>query len=427
MLVSEQGLFRQETRQSRNRAWLGEIVMISPPSRWLWGAFAGLIALCFVLFLLFGQYTRRERVVGQVVPSSGLLNVAAVSTGAVARLYVRDGQVVRRGDPLLEVSSERNSTDLGDVHALIGKKLADKRGRLEADFRTQQVAARQQTQALQEKIELLYGQLQQAELQIVIQRQQVESGQNLLDRIQPLEKDRYISIFEIERQQSAVRDAHLQYNGLVRLRLDLRQQLADAKEQLSKLPLDAAVQHNQIAREISDVAESLAQNEMERAVLFRAQADGVVSTVLIKTGQMVSAGQPMLSLLPADATLQAQILVPGRAIGFISPGTPVMLRYAAFPYQKFGQQRGRVMEISRSALSPAEVTTLTGQVPPENEGPLYRVQVALDRQYVLVFGKQEPIKPGAAFEADVLIERRRLVEWLFEPLYGIRERLKEAG
>ena len=116
------------------------------------------------------------------------------------------------------------------------------------------------------------------------------------------------------------------------------------------------------------------------------------------------------------------MLLPSRAIGFIEPGSRVVLRYQAFPYEKFGQQYGRVDDVSRSALSPADVASLVGQQARE---PLYRVQVALDRQTVPAYGKAEPLKPGMALEADILMERRRLIEWMFEPLYGIGHRLAD--
>lgn len=169
------------------------------------------------------------------------------------------------------------------------------------------------------------------------------------------------------------------------------------------------------------MAQSMAQNEMQRTIVMRAPRDGVVSTVLLKQGQMVSAGQPLLSILPSGSSLQAQLLVPSRAIGFIEPGNEVILRYRAFPYQKFGQQYGRVEDISRSALSPADITALIGQKSPE---PLYRVLVRLDTQDVLAYGRPEPVKPGMTLDADILMERRSLLEWVFEPLYAMAHHLK---
>ena len=141
---------------------------------------------------------------------------------------------------------------------------------------------------------------------------------------------------------------------------------------------------------------------------------------MAKTGQMVSAGQTLFSVLPDEGHLQARIMVSSRAIGFIKPGQKVVLRYQAFPFQKFGQQYGKVVEVSRVALSPQEVATLTGNNNVREQH--YRVVVALDKQDINVYGHQEKLRPGSALEADFLIDTRHLYEWVLEPLYALGQR-----
>jgi len=166
--------------------------------------------------------------------------------------------------------------------------------------------------------------------------------------------------------------------------------------------------------------QTLAQNEADRATVLRAPENGVVSSVLIKPGQVVAAGQSLLAVMPQGSPLQAQLLVPSSAIGFVHVGTDVVLHYQAFPYEKFGVQHGSVVSISRSALTPSEVTTLLGQQPPPEA--LYRVQVQLAVEHIEAYGKLEPLKPGMALDADMLLDKRRMIEWIFEPLYGMAHR-----
>ncbi|WP_174236080.1 HlyD family efflux transporter periplasmic adaptor subunit [Rhodanobacter sp. L36] len=417
-------LFRQEVVDARRGDWLGSIVVVAPLSRWLSTALALALSTAILLFLIFGEYTRRESVAGQLVPSAGLLTVTASNAGTVTQLQVRDGQTVRRGDPLVEISSEQNSASLGDTHALVSRQLDDQRLRLLADLQTQQQISAQQGAALREKVTSLQAQTAQIDQQIAIQQTQVASAKDLLRRIQPLAAKGYVSAFQIQQQQTAWLDAQAQYKTLMRQQLDLHQQTDAATQQLAQLPLDASTQGNDTERKLADISQSQAQNEMQRAVVLRAPRDGVISSLLLKPGQMVTAGQSLLSLLPAGSVLQAQLLVPSRAVGFIEPGSRVVLRYQAFPYQKFGQHFGRVAEVSRSALTSAEVTVLTGSSPDQNQGPLYRVQVTLDSQAILAYGKAEGLRPGMALDADVLMERRRLIEWVFEPLYGLAHHLR---
>jgi membrane fusion protein len=136
-------LFRQEVVDARRGEWLGSIIIAAPLSRWLLTSLALSLAAALLLFLFFGHYTRRETVVGQLVPSAGLLNVAAPSAGTIVRLKVRDGQGVKAGDVLIEISSERDSTALGDTHALVGRQLDIQRSRLQGDLLNQQQLAKQ--------------------------------------------------------------------------------------------------------------------------------------------------------------------------------------------------------------------------------------------------------------------------------------------
>lgn len=417
-----QGLFRQEVIDAKRGEWLGSIIVAAPLSRWLLSMLALVLATMILLFLFLGHYTRRETVTGQLVPSAGLLNVVAPGAGTITLLHVRDGQSVKAGEVLLRLSSEQDSAALGDTHVPVGKQLQIQRSRLQADLLNQQQLSKQQAGALHSQSGLLQGQLSQIAGQLAIQRQQVVSNQQMLSRIEPLAARGFVSAVQIQQQEAAVLNAQAQYKVLLRQQLDARQQFDAAQQQLARLPLDDAGRRNDTERQIAELGQSMAQNEMQRAVVLRAPRDGVVSTVLMKEGQMVAVGQPLLSILPAGSSLQAQLLVPSRAIGFIEPGSTVVLRYQAFPYQKFGQQYGRVSDISRSALSAADLVALVGQQSQQQE-PLYAVQVALDNQGVLAYGKRQPVKPGMALNADILMDRRSLIEWVFEPLYGMAHHL----
>lgn len=212
--------------------------------------------------------------------------------------------------------------------------------------------------------------------------------------------------------------------ALTRLRVDLQRQRDGTRHQLQELPLTTAAKLDDLHRQLAQVAQSLAQNEADRASIFRAPTDGVVSAVLVKPGQSVTPGQAVVSLVPKGSALQAQLWVPSKAAGFVHAGTPVTLRFPAYAYQKFGGMRGTVSAVSRSALTPTELAAVLGQA----AGPeaLYRVDVALPAQSIVVYGHPESLKPGMAVDADLLLEERRMIEWIFEPLYGLRHRNAEG-
>ncbi len=158
--------------------------------------------------------------------------------------------------------------------------------------------------------------------------------------------------------------------------------------------------------------------------MVKAPRAGIVATLLIKPGETVSAGEPLLTVVPRRSRLEAQLLVPSSAIGFVRRSQQVVLRYQAFPYQRFGLYFGRVVQVSRSALSPQEVAALVGQ---QSTIPLYRVMVRLRDQTVRAYGQPVALRPGMTLHADILLDRRRLIEWVLEPLYGFSRRMMASA
>ncbi|HQT85847.1 MULTISPECIES: HlyD family secretion protein [Acidiphilium] len=136
---------------------------------------------------------------------------------------------------------------------------------------------------------------------------------------------------------------------------------------------------------------------------MRAPEAGTVSAIVVDPGQPVQAGRSVISVMPAGSVLRAQLLVPSRAIGFIHPDSRLNLHYAAFPYQEFGQYHGVVASISRSALTPAQVS---GLIQEQTKRSLYRVMVRLDRQLVDVYGRPEHLKAGLGLKASIMLDRR---------------------
>jgi membrane fusion protein len=414
------GLFRQEAIDARRGEWLGTINVATPLSRWILALLGLALATTIVVFLVFGHYTRRERVTGQLVPSAGLLAMTAPNNGIVTDVRVREGQTVHAGDPLLALSGETSSAAFGDTRAHISEQLWAQRQRLQSDLVAQKQSLKGKFVELGSQLDLLDAQRTQILAQLGLQKQQVAADKRLLARVQPLLAKGYVSAFQIQQQKAQLLQAETQQKALVRQQLDIEQQIAGTKQKLTQLPLDQTTQANANGRQIDAIDQQLAQNEAQRKIVLRAPRDGVVSTLLVKPGQAAAAGQSLLTILPLGSILQAQLLVPSRAVGFVEPGSRVVLRYQAYPYQKFGQQYGRVAAISRSALSVSEIASLTGQRAAE---PLYRVKVALDSQNVLAYGKPEALKPGMALDADIMMDRRRLIEWVFEPLYGLHRQL----
>jgi membrane fusion protein len=348
----------------------------------------------------------------------------ATEAGDVRAVDVHQGERVVAGERLASFDNPLASAALGNTLAFITSELDTERKGLEQDLTTQRALAAGRSATLRQSVASLRAQLAQIDAQLVLQRQEAANMEGLLKSIMPLRKQGIVSVYDMQQQQADTFNAELQVKALRRERLSLAQQLAQARQQLAQVPLTLGAEQNATRNKLAQLEQALAQNEAQREWVLQAPRAGIVATVLIKPGQAVTAGEPMLTVVPAGSPLEAQLLVPSSAVGFVRAGQRVVLRYQAFPYQQFGLHFGEVAQVSRSALSPQEVAMLVGE---QVTAPLYRVLVRLHAQSVDAYGRPVALRPGMALSADILLDRRRLIEWVLEPLYGFSRRMMASA
>ncbi|MCW0459575.1 Colicin V secretion protein CvaA [Xanthomonas sacchari] len=418
----EHSLFRDEAVDARSQAWLGTVRLATPLSTRAWTFVALGMAAAIVLWLFFGHYTQRVHVTGLLVPRAGLISLTANTLGVIDHVGVAEGDRVASGQVLVSLSDEHTSKALGNTAASVSAQLQRQAGSLRQDIGDTQRLEDKQAEDNRTQQSALKEQLVQIDAQIAIEKKQMQLVQELVDKWSGLVAGGYIPALQVEQEQSALLADESQLRSLQQQRASTQQQLSVLNDQLTQLPLAVSAKLNDLRRQLAQVEQTLAQNEAARASELRAPASGTVSTLLVKPGASVALGQPLLAIVPDGSALQAQILVPSQAVGFVHPGIQVTLHYQAFPYQKFGLHHGVVRSVSRSALTPGEVTLLLGGGNPPSSDPLYLARVDLADQNVEAYGRKEPLRPGMALDADMLLDRRRIVEWIFEPLYGMGHR-----
>jgi len=236
--------------------------------------------------------------------------------------------------------------------------------------------------------------------------------------------------FVSEQQLQLVEADRLEQNSrlgaLERQQIELGREQVTLQGELNDLPVKTQGELATIERNMATAEQELAQAEARREIVVPAPQDGTVTAILIEQGGHANVSAPLLSIVPAGASLEAHLYSPSRAVGFVRPGQRVLLRYQAYPYQKFGHYEGVVASISRSAVNPGElppqlagviVAGVTGGVAgPE---PVYLITVRLARQTVTAYGRQVDLQPGMQLEADIALETRRLYEWVLDPLYTV--------
>jgi membrane fusion protein len=151
------------------------------------------------------------------------------------------------------------------------------------------------------------------------------------------------------------------------------------------------------------------------AYIVRAPVGGRISLLQASVGQAADPRRLELQIVPGDSELQAQLFIPVRAIGFVEVGQDVRILFDSFPYQRFGTYHGRITKVSQTVLLASDV-----QSPVELKEPAYAATVALDRPDVTANGKRIPLQPDMSLKADIILEKRTLVDWIFAPLRHLR-------
>jgi membrane fusion protein len=202
-------------------------------------------------------------------------------------------------------------------------------------------------------------------------------------------------------------------------RLKLVGELNDAQQQLSTVTEKTTTEIDAVKSKISEIDEKLVAGKARHEIVIRAPGNGVVTSITGQLGQMIRSGTPLLTIVPRDVGMEVDLLAPSSAIGFLEKDQHVWLRYSGFPYQKYGQFAGTVVDVGRAALTPDQIQILVPGAPKE-AGAFYRVVVRPERQFVNILGKDLSLPVSMQVQAYVVLDKRALYEWLLYPIRAIR-------
>ena len=412
-------LFRSESEQARASAWLGRIVLIRPVSFAVMTIAALAIAAVLAAMFVLGEYTRKARVSGVISPAAGIVRIIAPQAGVVAQIHAAEGDVVAKADPILRLADGRTLHSSPDIATAVTMRLSQRGAALARQREFTFAAMLSEQSALAGRRAGLARELAQLDDELGSQAQRAELAQHAVARARRLEGIGFLSSAGLDRERDAALDIGSRLEASRRTRLALSREMAAVDFEIDGARSRAQAQLAALDMQRAALNQESIERELQYGARIMAPGPGTVATVLVEPGQMVTAGTPLATLIPSGSRLEAHLFAPSRSIGFVRPGQEVLLRYLAYPHQKFGSHKARVMAVSRNPMLPAELgfTPLDG-----SREPVYRVKVALESQSIAAYGLREPLQAGMQVEADVLLDRRRLVEWIFEPLLSLAGR-----
>lgn len=427
-------LFRDEVMQAKSAQYLGTIRIGRNPRFAVVALIAVLLALSLVSFAVWAEVTRKAKLPGLLMPTLGTLNLTTPQAGTVLAVKAKEGDVVQAGQVLVVVSTDR-ATAQGDTAALIAQSLRQRRATLESERNLAEVQSRQRQQALSDRLRSIASERAQAEGEIEALQHRLQLSAKSVDRYNELARSGFVADIKAQEQQEAAidlgtRDRNAR-RSLTVLERDAQSISAEQAANASALQTQLA----QIDRSLATLDQEGTENSARGQLVITAPQAGMVTALTLHAGQAVQPGQTLATVVPQASAgeasrLEAHLFAPSRTAGFVQPGQAVWLRYAAYPYQKFGMAQGHIDSVSRTPINPQDLPpgqAVALQQAAQSNEPLYRVTVALDSQGIQTYGQAQPLKPGMALEADVLQDRRAVWEWVLEPVMAASGAVKVLG
>jgi membrane fusion protein len=424
-------LFRAEVLQAQQAQWLGTIRIGRPLSFTVVTLAALAMAAALIAFACWGEVTRKATVHGLLLPRGGLIHVAATQAGVVAELLAHEGDDVAAGQPIARIRAER-VTQNGDAAALAMQALAARRASLTTERRLTEQSLRQRQDSIAQRLQSLQAEERQAQGELDTIRLRVQLGRKSLARDGDLAASGFVAAAQVQQRQEELLDLQLRERNAERSLQALQRDLQTARADKLAADNQAQTALTQLDRALASLDQEVTENDSRSVLLITAPSAGRISALPVNAGQAVAVGQTIASLVPVSvpgpddpAELQAQLFTPSRTAGFVQPGQQVYLRYAAFPYQKFGMAKGEVLSVSRSPIAPNDLPVGEAQsllAAAQANEPMYRVTVRLASQVVDTYGKPTQLSAGMSLDADVRQDSRKVWEWLLEPALAVTSR-----
>jgi hemolysin D len=391
-----------------------------------------------LLWSIFGKIDIIVNGQGKIIPAGRTKTIASVEIAKVSALHVREGDIVKEGDLLIELDargpdSERNKADsvrqLGLLQMERSKALLDS-------------LTKNSTPVLAEVADVDTALYRNEAKHVVDQWDEYIAKRNRISSQIKRYSDAYaIAARRAKDYQELAKDRDVSMHAYLekeQARADLEGQLNEAKMQLialtaetRKTAQDDLHQATRIWSEATQDAYKAASHSEQLKIV--SPVNGVVQQLSVHTvGGVVPATQPLMLIVPDQRTVELEAYVDNKDIGFLKEGDLAQVKIDAYEYTKYGTIPAVVTHISRDSVdfSGNGMGQLAGKSAEgkaeSSKGLLYAVKVQLQQQSLPIAGRSMPLLPGMSGSVEIKTGERRIIEYVLSPLIATaRESLHE--
>ena len=382
---------------------------VSPMGRWV----ARILMLLILILLVWSILSHMDIVVnaqGKIIPGGYTKTISSVEVASVRALHVQEGQAVKAGDVLIELDTRSSDSDRdkseGD-RELAWLQAQRARALLQAidSGHAPQLRSSAGIDATkwQDAIEHLQDQWRDYQAKLNrLDGEIMRYGQAL-----PLAAQRARDYAELAKTHDVSEHAALEKE---QARIDLEGQLNDAKNQRAALTTDTRKSAQDALNEANRIVSSATQDVQKASVhsellKLTAPVDGTVQQLTVHTlGAAVPAAQPLMQIVPKQASVEMEAFMENKDVGFVQEGQEAQVKIDAFEYTKYGTILATVSHVSRDAIQD------------EKKGLIYSVRVTLTQPTLWVEGKPINLSAGMSGSVEIKTGTRRVIEYVLAPL-----------
>lgn len=402
---------------------------------------------------------------GKVQPAGRVKLIQPLESGKVASINVENGSHVKAGEVLIEMDRRDATADEADAAATLAAWRAEalrRRAAIEAanhfplssnpaiDWtddipvanrgREQQVLNGDLAQ-LASTVAGLDAQTRQKQAEYDRLNATVQAQHDLIATLQQRVDMRSTLVKSGAGSKSAVIDAveTLQYQ-----QTGLQTQMGQRAEAVANLQVLAQEQMKTIAAFVADNGQKLAEaqrqaDEFEQKLAkahlksgrmaLTSPIDGTVSGLSVTTvGQVISGGDELMRVVPADAKLEIECYLPNQDIGFVKPGQMAVVKVESFPFTRYGTLPAQVNRIAQDAIAQPDAQQAEADPTKSNrqdklfvgaqrvQNLVFPVTLTLADPTIIVEGQRVPLSPGMAVSVEIATGKRRILDYLFSPI-----------
>lgn len=416
-------VLEQQTSKSHIAVWLSSIAIL-----WL------------VVWSSFAQIDERTRGIGKVVPSQKIQTVQNLEGGIVSEIYVREGDRVKKGQPLMKIQDVGFTGSYNEKQLKIDE-LKAKYYRLNAEANAQNfsvpAADRKEMATLISQEESLHmsnqnqlsnsvaiidaqvSQKQNELLESKSKREELKNAYDLISReiaiTEPLTKNNVVSevqFLQMKRQATMIKgDYDATEHTIARIRENIaelqkrRMDVVYAFRNKAKLDLNDVVAQLQQSKE----SESVLADRVDRTIV-RSPVKGTINQILINTiGGVVKPAMDLLEIVPDDDVLLIEARIKPSDIAYIYPGQKANVKFTAYDFSIYGGLKGKVKNVSANTITD------------EKGNSFYLVTVETDKSFLVKNGKPLEIMSGMTADVDILTGKKTVMDFILKPILKVKQ------